>query len=69
MKRLKFQVNIDCEGAAFHFEEDDGVRTFNDAAVADILRDLAKKVEGGSNRIYLMDSNGNSCGHASFQFA
>lgn len=40
---------------------------FNDAELERILQELAKKVGEGHSTVYMMDSNGNSCGHATFK--
>ena len=64
MRRLKFKVEIDCENDAFWIH---GPREFNDSALADMLRDLAGKIDRGMNKVHLIDANGNSCGIAEFE--
>lgn len=55
---MKFTVKIDCDNAAFGFQE--GVE------VARILRDLADSVEDGGNWFPLLDVNGNRVGEAQY---
>lgn len=56
---MTFTITIACDNAAF---ADNGLAF----EVANILREAADKVEGGSDEFALRDSNGNKVGSAEF---
>lgn len=60
MADTKFAVNVDMTDAVLDGE-------FAAVELADILRDLADKVEGGMTEIYIRDHNGNTVGFAEFK--
>lgn len=61
MKRLKFKVEIDCEGDAFK-----GYGAL-EAELGRILHDIAAHVATGYNGVRAQDINGNCVGFARFE--